>query len=119
MGVTKAQQVHLMRVWYKFSGISRECLSHRRNYNVPPDLPANVTWFPVNLSISLNLDDFVISANADKLQLVEQVNYLGLWVRNDLSWDVHILELCRKIYYVHMFCHPREILPSLFLLNKS
>ena len=117
MGVTKAQQVDLMRVWYKLSGIWRECLFHRRNYDIPPDLRANVIWFPVNVSISLILDDFAISANADKLQLVEQANYLGLWVRNDLSWDVHILELCRKIYHVHMFCRPREILPSLLLLN--
>ena len=40
---------------------------------------------------SLNLDDFATSVNADKLQLVEQAKYLGLWVRNDLSWDDHIL----------------------------
>ena len=46
---------------------------------------------------SLNLDDFAISVNVDKLQLVEQAKYLGLWVRNDLSWDDHILELCKKM----------------------
>ena len=62
---------------------------------------------------SLNLDDFAISVNADKLQLVEQAKYLGLWVQNDLSWDDHILELCRKMYYyVHMFRRLRKILPS-------
>ena len=67
---------------------------------------------------SLNLDDFTISVNADKLQLVEQAQYLGLWVRNDLSWDDHILELCRKMYYyVHMFRRLRKILPSQLLLN--
>ena len=67
---------------------------------------------------SLNLDDFAISVNADKLQLVEQAKYLGLWVRNDLSWDDHILELCRKMYYyVHMFRRLRKILPSQLLLN--
>ena len=33
----------------------------------------------------LNLDEFVISVNADKLQLVKQASYLGLWIRNDLS----------------------------------
>ena len=33
----------------------------------------------------LNLDEFVISVNADKLQLVKQAKYLGLWIRNDLS----------------------------------
>ena len=67
---------------------------------------------------SLNLDDFAFSVNADKLQLVEQAKYLGLWVRNDLSWDDHILELCRKMYYyVDMFRRLRKILPSQLLLN--
>ena len=67
---------------------------------------------------SLNLDDFAISVNADKLQLVEQAKYLGLWVRNYLSWDNHILELCRKMYdYVHMLRRLRKILPSQLLLN--
>ena len=67
---------------------------------------------------SLNLDDFAISVNADKLQLVEQAKYLGLWVRNDLSWDDHILELYRKVYhYIHMFRRLRKILPSKLLLN--
>ena len=45
---------------------------------------------------SLNLDDFTISVDSDKLFLARQAKYLGLWVRNDLSWDDHILELCRK-----------------------
>ena len=68
--------------------------------------------------LSLNLDDFAISINVDKLQLVEQPKYLGLWVRNDLSWDDHIIELCKKMYYyVHMFRRLRKILPSQLLLN--
>ena len=67
---------------------------------------------------SLNLDDFAISINVDKLQLVEQAKYLGLWVRNDLSWGDHILELCRKMYYyVHIFRRLRKILQSQLLLN--
>ena len=67
---------------------------------------------------SLNLDDFAISLNVDKLQLVEQAKYLGLWVRNDLSWGNHILELWRKMYYyVHMFRRLRKILPSQLLFN--
>ena len=62
---------------------------------------------------SLNLDDFNIS---DKL--VEQGKYFGLWVRNDLGWDDHILESCRKMnYYVHMFRRLRKILPSQLPLN--
>ena len=67
---------------------------------------------------SLNFDDFAISVNVDKLQLVEQAKYLGLWVRNDLSWDDHILELCRKMHYhVHIFRRLRKILRSQLLLN--
>ena len=45
---------------------------------------------------SLNLDDVTISVDSGKLLLAKQVKYLGLWVRNDLSWDDHILILCRK-----------------------
>ena len=62
---------------------------------------------------SLNLDDFTISVDSDKLFLARQAKYLGLWARNDLSWDDHILELCRKMYYYfHMFRRLRKILPS-------
>ena len=67
---------------------------------------------------SLNLDDFTISVDSNKLFLARQVRYLGLWVRNDLSWDDHILELCRKMYYYfHMFRRLRKILPSALLLK--
>ena len=68
---------------------------------------------------SVNLDDFTISVDSDKLLLAKQAKYLGLWVRNDLCWDDHILELCRKMYYhyFHMFRRLRKILPSALLLN--
>ena len=67
---------------------------------------------------SLNLDDFTISVDSDKLFLARQAKYLGLWVRSDLSWDDHILELCRKMHYhFHMFRRLRKILPSALLLN--
>ena len=67
---------------------------------------------------SLNLGVFTISVDSDKLLLAKQAKYLGLWVRNDTSWDDHILELCRKMYhYFHMFRHLRIILPSALLLN--
>ena len=67
---------------------------------------------------SLHLDDFTISVNSDKLLLVKQAKYLGIWVRNDLSWDDHIVESYRKMYhYFHMFRHLRNILPSALLLN--
>ena len=63
---------------------------------------------------SLNLDDFAISVNTDKLQPAEQAKYLGLWVRTDLNWDDHILVL---YYYVNMLRRLRKILPSQLLLN--
>ena len=67
---------------------------------------------------SLNLDDFTISVDSDKLLLATQAKYSGLWVSNDLNWDDHILELCRKMYYYfHMFRRLRKIVPSFLLLN--
>ena len=52
----------------------------------------------------MNLDDVVISVDADKLLLAEQGRYLGRWARNDLSWDEHFLGLCWQMsFYVHMF----------------
>ena len=51
---------------------------------------------------SLNLNDLTISVDSDKLYLARQARYLGFWVRNDLSWNDHTQELCRKIYcYFH------------------
>ena len=66
----------------------------------------------------MNLDDFTISVDSDKLYLARQARYLGFWVRNDLGWDDHILELCRKnislFSYVSSF---KRTLPSALLLN--
>ena len=65
---------------------------------------------------SLNLDDFTISVDSDKLYLIRQARYLGLWVRNDLSWDDHILELCRKLYhYFHMFRRLKKLSHLLYI----
>ena len=70
---------------------------------------------------SLNLDDFTIAVDSDNLFLAKQPigsRYLGLWVRNGVCWDDHILELCRKMYYhIHMFRRLSKILPSALLLN--
>ena len=67
---------------------------------------------------SLNLDDFTIAVDSDNLFLAKQGRYLGLWVRNGPSWDHHILELCRKMYYhFHIFRRLSKILPSALLLN--
>ena len=46
---------------------------------------------------SLNVDDFTICVDSGKLLLANQAKYLGLWVRSDLSWDDHILELCENV----------------------
>ena len=43
------------------------------------------------------------SLYSDKLALVRWGKYLGLWVRNDLSWDDHILERV-KMYYCFRMC---------------
>ena len=67
---------------------------------------------------SLNVDDCTVSVNSGKLFLAKQARYLGLCVRNDLSWDDHIIELCRKMYYYfHMFRRLRNIFPSALLLS--
>ena len=67
---------------------------------------------------SLNLDDFTIAVDSDNLFLAKQARYLGLWVRNSLRWDDHILELCRKIHYnFHMLRRLSKIIPSALLLN--
>ena len=61
---------------------------------------------------------FTVSVDTDKLFLVRQARCLGLWVRNNLSWDDHILEVCKKMYYYfHMFRRLRKILPSALLLK--
>ena len=39
---------------------------------------------------SLNLDDFTILVDSDKLLLATPAKYLGLLVDTDLSWDNHI-----------------------------
>ena len=59
-----------------------------------------------------------ISVNSDKLFLIRQARYLGLWVKKRLSWDDQILELCRKMYYYfHIFRRLRKILSTALLLN--
>ena len=66
----------------------------------------------------MNLDDFTIPVDFDKILLARQAKYLALWVRNDLSWNDHIIELCRKMYYYfHMFRRLRKKILSASLLN--
>ena len=39
---------------------------------------------------SLNLDQFSINLESNKIELVNRAKYLGLLVKDDLSWDEHI-----------------------------
>ena len=67
---------------------------------------------------SLNLDDFTISVDSDKLFFARQARYLGLLVTNDLSWGDRILEFCRKMcYHFHMFRRLSKILVFALLLK--
>ena len=42
---------------------------------------------------------FSISLDSDKLELVERAKYLGLYVKNDLSWDEYISKTCQNMNY--------------------
>ena len=52
---------------------------------------------------SLQLDNFYISLDSDKLELVERAKYLGLYVKNDFSWDEHITKTCQIWTNLFMF----------------
>ena len=52
---------------------------------------------------SINLDQFSINLDSNKIEFVNKAKYLGLLVKDDLSWDDHILQLCKTMnYYVHV-----------------
>ena len=40
---------------------------------------------------SLNLDQFSITQDSNKMECVSKVKYLGLLVKDDLSWENHVL----------------------------
>ena len=67
---------------------------------------------------SLQLDNFSMSLDSDKLELVERAKYLGLYVKNDLSWDEHILKTCQSMnYFIHVLRRLRRIFPRGLLLK--
>ena len=67
---------------------------------------------------SLQLDNFSMSLDSDKLELVERAKYLGLYVKNDLSWDEHILKTCQNMnYFIHVLRRLRRIFPKGLLLK--
>ena len=46
---------------------------------------------------SLNYDDISIKFNGIKLTPVDHVKYLGMYIDKHLSWNFHILQLCKNL----------------------
>ena len=62
---------------------------------------------------SLNLDQFFINLESDKIELVDKAKYLGLLVKDDLSLYEHILQLCKNMnYYLHVLRWLNKIFPK-------
>ena len=76
-------------------------------------------WLAVKPNLqSLNLDQFSINLNSNKIEFVNKAKYLGLLVKDDLSWDDHILQLCKTInYYVHVLRRLNKVFPRQLLLK--
>ena len=67
---------------------------------------------------SLNLDQFSINLDSNKIEFVNKAKYLGLLVKDDLSWDDHILQLCKTMnYYVNVLRRLNKIFPKQLLLK--
>ena len=67
---------------------------------------------------SLNLDQFSINLESNNIELVNKAKYHGLLVKDDLSWDEHILQLCKNMnYYLHVLHRLNKIFPKQLLLK--
>ena len=66
---------------------------------------------------SLNLDQFSVNLDSNKIEFVNKAKYLGLLVKDDLSWDDHILQLCKTNYCVHVLRRLNKIFPKQLLLK--
>ena len=67
---------------------------------------------------SLNLDQFSINLDSNQIELVNKAKYFGLLVKDDLSWDDHILQLCKSMnYYVHVLRRLNKIFPKQLLMR--
>ena len=65
----------------------------------------------------LQLDNFSIPLDSDKLELVERAKYSGLYVKHYSSWDGHILKTCQNMnYFIHVLRRLRRISPRRLLL---
>ena len=67
---------------------------------------------------SLNLDQFSINLENDKIDLVNKAKYLGMLVKDDLSWDEHMLQLCKNMnYHLYVLRMLNKIFPKQLLLK--
>ena len=67
---------------------------------------------------SLNLDQFSINLESNKIELVNSAKYLGILVKDDLGWDEHILHLCKNMnYYLHVLRRLNTIFSKQLLLK--
>ena len=68
---------------------------------------------------SLNLDDFTISVDSDKLFLARQARYLGLWERNPITIYIGMIQGALRIWIC--ICHgaPRRFIKEVFLYKGS
>ena len=66
----------------------------------------------------LNLDQFSINLDSNQTELVNKAKYLGFLVKDDLSWDDNILQLCKSMnYYVHVLRRLNKIFPKQLMLR--
>ena len=67
---------------------------------------------------SLNLDLFSMNLESNKIELVNKAKFLGLLVKDDLSWDEHTLQLCKNMnYHLHVLGRLSKIFPKQLLLK--
>ena len=67
---------------------------------------------------SLNLEQFSLNLESDKIELVNRAKYFGLLVKDYVSWDEHSLQLYKNMnYYLHVFRRLNKIFPKQLLLK--